>query len=238
MENFVQTFRNEVFSPIRAIKIDGEPFFLSNDIVSALHFESYGTAIKKSVKPFELLNKTIYLDGHETIGTFINQFGTYSLIMDADVSFQMGFYHWFHNISQKIKNFANSDTIYVFTFEEMELIKGKIFQLSFLHGCANGNEICIKNPVFDTINGNVKKPSEAEHLFSTKEISHMFGVYPPIIQAISDTYLSRTKEFGTWIDLGNSKYEFFYNHLTIPIFEYFVNVCKGFYQSDILGFDF
>ena len=59
----LQTFRNESFGEIRALNIDGEPWFVGKDVADSLGYERTDNAIKNHVDEEDKLTHQISASG-------------------------------------------------------------------------------------------------------------------------------------------------------------------------------
>lgn len=93
MEN-IQIFNNPEFGQIRTITIDGEPWFVGNDVSRALGYAKPKGAIQNHVDPEDKQVAPIQ-DPLKTVEMMvINESGLYSLIFGSKLETAKKFKHW------------------------------------------------------------------------------------------------------------------------------------------------
>jgi Prophage antirepressor len=94
MNNTLQQFTNEEFGSIRAIQIDGEPWFVGKDIADALGYGNYRQALKSNVDADDKgVHSMDTLGGKQNL-TIINESGLYSLILSSRLPAARKFKRW------------------------------------------------------------------------------------------------------------------------------------------------
>ena len=95
MNNKIIEFTNEHFGKVRAINIDGDPWFVGKDIVSALGYANGSRDINRHVDEEDRRN---YRNGTSEINnrgiTIINESGLYSLILSSKLASAKMFKRW------------------------------------------------------------------------------------------------------------------------------------------------
>lgn len=92
--NDLQIFNNEEFGEIRALEIDGQPWFIGKDVAVALGYSNTRDAIKKHVDADDKgVANCDTLGGRQKM-TIINESGLYSLILGSDLESAKKFKHW------------------------------------------------------------------------------------------------------------------------------------------------
>lgn len=97
MENqIVKVFQNEEFGSVRAVLIDGEPWFVGKDVAMTLGYTNYRDAL---VRHIDLEDKIDGVVIHDSIGrpqkpTLINESGVYSLIFGSKLPNAKFFKRW------------------------------------------------------------------------------------------------------------------------------------------------
>lgn len=97
MENqIVKVFENEEFGRVRAVLIDGEPWFVGKDVAMTLGYTNYRDAL---VRHIDLEDKIDGVVIHDSIGrpqkpTLINESGVYSLIFGSKLPNAKFFKRW------------------------------------------------------------------------------------------------------------------------------------------------
>jgi prophage antirepressor-like protein len=99
--NELKIFENPEFGQIRAVEIDGTPYFVGKDIALALGYADTVNALKQHVdsddKIMGLQNTTPYIIdsmGRMQYPTFINESGVYSLVFGSKLEEAKNFKHW------------------------------------------------------------------------------------------------------------------------------------------------
>lgn len=93
--NEVTIFSNEEFGSVRTILIDGEPWFVGNDVARALGYVKPQNAIKDNVDKDDTLKKGVMDSlGREQQSTIINESGLYSLIFSSKLPSATRFKKW------------------------------------------------------------------------------------------------------------------------------------------------
>ena len=92
--NDIQIFNNSEFGQIRTIEIDGEPWFVGNDVAKSLGYTNPRDAILNHVFADDKgVEKLDTLGGAQNM-TVINESGMYSLIFNSRLESAKKFKHW------------------------------------------------------------------------------------------------------------------------------------------------
>lgn len=92
--NDIQIFNNSEFGQIRTIEIDGEPWFVGNDVAKSLGYTNPRDAILNHVFDDDKgVEKLDTLGGAQNM-TVINESGMYSLIFNSRLESAKKFKHW------------------------------------------------------------------------------------------------------------------------------------------------
>ncbi len=91
----IQVFPNDEFGQIRAILINGDPWFVGKDVAAALGYENTRDAIYKHVDSEDKNTVAIHdgIQGNPNM-TIINESGLYSLIFGSRMEGAKRFKHW------------------------------------------------------------------------------------------------------------------------------------------------
>ncbi|HFN9228680.1 TPA: phage antirepressor [Staphylococcus aureus] len=89
----LQTFNFEEL-PVRTLTVDGEPYFVGNDVAQILGYEDYRGAINKKVDTEDKLRSQIDHAGQKRSVTLINESGLYSLIFSSKLESAKRFKRW------------------------------------------------------------------------------------------------------------------------------------------------
>lgn len=96
--NELQIFNSPEFGEIRAVELDGEPWFVGKDIAEAVGYANPSKAIIDHVddedKRFEMLPVTDSQNGNLVKTALINESGVYSLIFSSKLESAKKFKHW------------------------------------------------------------------------------------------------------------------------------------------------
>lgn len=89
----LQTFNFEEL-PVRTLTVDGEPYFVGNDVAQILGYEDYRGAINKRVDSEDKLRSQIDHAGQKRSVTLINESGLYILIFSSKLDSAKRFKRW------------------------------------------------------------------------------------------------------------------------------------------------
>ena len=93
-ENKMTLFTNEELGNIRALEIDGEPYFVGKDVADILGYQNGSRDINRHVDE-EDRQKVMIFDGNQDKETIIiNESGLYSLILSSKLPKAKEFKHW------------------------------------------------------------------------------------------------------------------------------------------------
>lgn len=92
--NDIQTFNNETFGEIRTLSINGEPWFVAQDIAGALGYGNSRDAVFKHVDADDKGVAKCDTHGGAQDMTVINESGMYSLILGSKLTNAKKFKHW------------------------------------------------------------------------------------------------------------------------------------------------
>ncbi len=94
MTNEIQIFNSPEFGEIRTVMIDGEPWFVGNDISQVLGYANPKGAIQKHVAEEDKLGHQFDTSGQKREMTIINESGLYSLIFGSKLESAKKFKRW------------------------------------------------------------------------------------------------------------------------------------------------
>lgn len=96
VENKMTLFTNEELGNVRALEIDGEPYFVGKDVAVALGYAKPENAISSHVDQEDKTTTLIQGDGsnYKSKTTLINESGLYSLILSSKLPKAKEFKHW------------------------------------------------------------------------------------------------------------------------------------------------
>lgn len=103
-EHSLINFSNAEFGNVRAMLIDGEPWFVGKDVAEALGYEAPRNAIKKHVDAEDKLTHQISASGQNRNMTLINESGMYALIFGSKLDSAKQFKRWVtHDVLPQIR---------------------------------------------------------------------------------------------------------------------------------------
>ena len=90
----IQIFNNPEFGEIRAITIDGEPWFVGKDVAMALGYKDTSDALKRHVAEEDKLTRCFTDSGQNREMYVVNESGLYSLIFGSKLGTAKIFKRW------------------------------------------------------------------------------------------------------------------------------------------------
>lgn len=93
-ENRVTLFTNEELGSVRALEIDGEPYFVGKDVAVALGYKEPQKAVRERVAPEDRGVSKMDTPGGKQEMAIINESGLYSLILSSKLPKAKEFKHW------------------------------------------------------------------------------------------------------------------------------------------------
>lgn len=90
----LQIFNNPEFGAIRTIEKDGEPWFIGNDVATALGYTNARNAVPAHVDDEDKLRTQIEYAGQKRDITIINESGLYSLVLSSKLPTAKKFKRW------------------------------------------------------------------------------------------------------------------------------------------------
>ena len=90
----IQIFNNPEFGEIRAITIDGEPWFVGKDVALALGYKDPSDALKRHVAEEDKLTRCFTDSGQNREMYVVNESGLYSLIFGSKLGTAKIFKRW------------------------------------------------------------------------------------------------------------------------------------------------
>ena len=102
--NEVQIFNNEEFGSVRIVEIDGDPWFVGNDVARALGYSTARKAVPMHVDDEDKLRTQIGDAGQNRDMTVINESGLYALVLSSKLPSAKKFKSWVtHDILPSIR---------------------------------------------------------------------------------------------------------------------------------------
>lgn len=91
--NEIKIFENQEFGKVRALEIDGKPYFVGKDVAEALGYANPQKAIRDHTDIEDrTVNESFTVNGTKVI--LINESGLYSLILSSKLESAKRFKHW------------------------------------------------------------------------------------------------------------------------------------------------
>ena len=102
--NEVQIFNNKEFGSVRIVEIDGDPWFVGNDVARALGYSNARKAVPMHVDDEDKLRTQIGDAGQNRDMTVINESGLYALVLSSKLPSAKKFKSWVtHDILPSIR---------------------------------------------------------------------------------------------------------------------------------------
>lgn len=92
--NDLQLFNNPEFGAVRAVEVDGEPWFVGKDVAQALGYNDTDQALRKHVDDEDKLTRRFDGSGQGRSMTTINESGLYSLVLSSKLPGAKKFKRW------------------------------------------------------------------------------------------------------------------------------------------------
>lgn len=90
----LQLFNNPEFGNIRALEIEGEPYFVGKDVADALGYQNASKALQDHVDAEDKLNNETLSSLGQRGGWLINESGVYALVFSSKLPKAKEFKHW------------------------------------------------------------------------------------------------------------------------------------------------
>ena len=90
----LQAFNHPQFGTVRAVEIEGEPWFVGKDIAASLGYDRTDNAVRNHVDNEDKLMHQISASGQMRNMVIINESGLYSLILSSKLPEAKKFKHW------------------------------------------------------------------------------------------------------------------------------------------------
>lgn len=92
--NEMQIFNNPEFGAIRAVELDGEPWFVGKDVAAVLGYSNPQKAIRDHVDEEDKGVNEMFTPGGKQTVPIINESGLYSLVLSSKLPTAKKFKHW------------------------------------------------------------------------------------------------------------------------------------------------
>lgn len=122
--NYLKVFSHKDLGGIRALEIDGQPWFVGKDIAEILGYEAERNALNQHVDKEDKLTHQISASGQGRNMTIINESGLYSLILSSKLPKAKEFKRW---VTSEVLPSIRKTGGYV-AGNEMEFIVNKVME--------------------------------------------------------------------------------------------------------------
>ena len=190
--NDLQVFTNERLGKIRAIQLDGKPYFVGKDIAVALGYQKPENAIAMHVHDDDKTTTLIQGTGsnYKSKAVVINESGMYALIFGSKLEAAKEFKHWV--TSEVLPSIRKTGG---YNANQNDEYKAKRLEVMMMNAKARimkeenrKLELMIKNPNFKSI----------AKTYSASEVGVMLGVSANKIGRLATANDLKTEEYGDW----------------------------------------
>lgn len=94
LETALQVYVNDAFGKIRAVLVEGKPYFVGKDVAEALGYTKTADAVRNHVDNEDKGVFKMETPGGKQAMTLINESGLYSLILSSKLPSAKAFKHW------------------------------------------------------------------------------------------------------------------------------------------------
>lgn len=184
MTNEIQIFNDPEFGDIRAILIDGEPWWVGKEIAKALGYSNARDALSKRVDTEDKdVAKCDTLGGVQKV-TIINESGLYSLILSSKLPSAKKFKHWITSeVLPALRKTGKYEIAEQETVEQRQLtVDDYIRAASIIAGCRNERmptvialleKSGIRIPTLEEIEGKARVISEYDETGETASMINL-----------------------------------------------------------------
>lgn len=92
--NDIKIFENQEFGKVRALEIDGKPYFVGKDVAQILGYKDTSDALKKHVDEEDKLTRRFADSGQNREMYIVNESGLYSLVLSSKLESAKRFKRW------------------------------------------------------------------------------------------------------------------------------------------------
>lgn len=92
--NEIKIFENQEFGKVRALEIDGKPYFVGKDVAQILGYKDTSDALKKHVDEEDKLTRRFADSGQNREMYIVNESGLYSLVLSSKLESAKRFKRW------------------------------------------------------------------------------------------------------------------------------------------------
>lgn len=233
MKNKIEIFENSEFGTVRALEIDGEPWFVGRDVALILGYSNASKAVSMHVdnedKLFKMLDIADSQNGNVSKGqsktAFINESGLYSLILSSKLPKAKEFKRWVTN--EVLPSIRKTGGYHVPTIDPEQLSLMKLnakARVAEIWLAISGNtqnqtykDICNTYAANTLAEKEVfALPAVTEKTYTATEIGKLLGVSASKIGRLANTHGLKTSEYGKYF-YDKSRY----SNKEVETFRYF-----------------
>lgn len=198
--NDLQVFTNERLGQIRAIQLDGKPYFVGKDIAESLGYSNTRDALLRHVDNEDKATVAIH-DGSQRRNVIaINESGMYALIFGSDLEAAKEFKHWVTSeVLPSIRKTGGYNSQQSDEYKEKRLEMMMINAKARLMKEQNRRmELIMKYPNLNTDGYTEDLPPIIEKVYTASEAGELLGVSANKIGRIATKHGIKTEEYGEW----------------------------------------
>lgn len=209
--NEIKIFENTEFGSVRAIAIEGEPYFVGKDVAEILAYANPRKAIIDHVDEEDKTDGVTIRDsiGREQNPVCINESGLYSLILSSKMQNAKKFKHWV--TSEVLPSIRKTGSYQV---PQSNTDKSKSLEVKEMNARVRMSNQYLKLASVNTLSEQYKNilvaksaevlagkpllplPKSEQKMYSATEIGEMFNVSAQKVGRIANAYELKTDEYG------------------------------------------
>lgn len=156
---------------VRTVIIDGEPFFVGNDVSTILGYSNYRNAVVNHVDDEDKQRTQIEYAGQKREVTVINESGLYSLILSSKLSQAKEFKHW---VTSEVLPSIRKHGLYNMSNVKLQFKIPQTFAEALQLAADQAKKIEEQQPKVDYFDSQMRNPG----LMTVTEIAKDFGQTP------------------------------------------------------------
>lgn len=232
MENKIEIFENSEFGTVRALEIDGEPWFVGRDVAMILGYKEPAKAVREKVDVDDKGVSILDTPGGKQEIKIINESGLYSLILSSKLPKAKEFKRWVTN--EVLPSIRKTGGYHVPTVDPEQLSLMKLnakARVAEIWLAISGNtqnqtykDICNTYAANTLAEKEVfALPAVTEKTYTATEIGKLLGVTASKIGRLANTHGLKTSEYGKYF-YDKSKY----SNKEVETFRYFKKAIEVF----------
>lgn len=225
MENKIEIFENSEFGTVRALEIDGEPWFVGRDVAVILGYKEPAKAVRERVDADDKGVSILDTPGGKQEIKIINESGLYSLILSSKLPKAKEFKRWVTN--EVLPSIRKTGGYHVPTVDPEQLSLMKLnakARIAEIWLAISGNtqnqtykDICNTYAANTLAEKEVfALPAVTEKTYTATEIGKILGVSASKIGRLANTHGLKTSEYGKYF-YDKSRY----SNKEVETFRYF-----------------